>query len=69
MTSLTSAIDPGSAEFARNAAAMKALVADLRGKLKAAARKRARGTLRAGNCLRASASVCWLGTWASSQGN
>ena len=36
MTALTSAIDPGSAEFARNAEAMKALVADLRGKLEAA---------------------------------
>src|SRR5258708_37665062 len=36
MTSLTSAIDPGSAEFTRNAAAMKILVADLRGKLEAA---------------------------------
>ena len=36
MTSLTSGIDPGSAEFTRNAAAMKILVADLRGKLEAA---------------------------------
>src|SRR5205809_7381292 len=36
MTALTSAIDPGSAEFARNAEAMKALVADLRGTLEAA---------------------------------
>src|SRR5438876_1790862 len=36
MTALTSAIDPGSAEFVRNAEAMKALVADLRGKLEAA---------------------------------
>src|SRR5438874_3826709 len=36
MTALTSAIDPGSAEFARNAEAMKALVADLRVKLEAA---------------------------------
>src|SRR5260221_5408012 len=36
MTSLTSAIDLGSAEFTRNAAAMKVLVADLRGKLEAA---------------------------------
>src|SRR5438128_6298633 len=36
MTALTSAIDPGSAEFARNAEAMKALVADLRDKLEAA---------------------------------
>src|SRR5256714_3325016 len=36
MTALSSAIDPGSAEFARNAEAMKALVADLRGKLEAA---------------------------------
>src|SRR5215472_11477544 len=36
MTALTSAIDPGSTEFARNAEAMKALVADLRGKLEAA---------------------------------
>src|SRR5438876_5114854 len=36
MTTLTSAIDPGSAEFVRNAEAMKALVADLRGKLEAA---------------------------------
>src|SRR5215468_12647724 len=38
MTALTSAIDPGSTEFARNAEAMKALVADLRGKLDAAMR-------------------------------
>src|SRR6266480_2028898 len=36
MTALRSAIDPGSAEFVRNAEAMKALVADLRGKLEAA---------------------------------
>jgi 3-methylcrotonyl-CoA carboxylase beta subunit len=36
MTALSSAIDPGSAEFARNAEAMKALVADLRAKLEAA---------------------------------
>jgi 3-methylcrotonyl-CoA carboxylase beta subunit len=33
MTALTSLVDPGSAEFARNAEAMKALVADLRAQL------------------------------------
>src|SRR5256886_15256756 len=33
MTALTSVVDPGSADFARNAEAMKALVADLRAKL------------------------------------
>ena len=36
MTALASAIDPQSADFARNAEAMKALVADLRAKLDAA---------------------------------
>src|SRR6476620_4078822 len=36
MTALSSTIEPGSAEFARNAEAMKALVADLRVKLEAA---------------------------------
>src|SRR5438034_416780 len=33
MSALTSVVDPGSADFARNAEAMKALVADLRAKL------------------------------------
>ena len=36
MTALASAIDPQSADFARNTEAMKALVADLRVKLDAA---------------------------------
>ncbi len=36
MTVASSAIDPGSVEFAHNAAVMKSLVADLRGKLEAA---------------------------------
>ena len=36
MTALPSAIDPQSADFARNTEAMKALVADLRAKLDAA---------------------------------
>ena len=36
MTALASAIDPQSADFARNTEAMKALVADLRAKLDAA---------------------------------
>src|SRR5260370_20976022 len=36
MTALTSDIDPGSAEFARNADTMKGLVGELRGKLEAA---------------------------------
>jgi 3-methylcrotonyl-CoA carboxylase beta subunit len=36
MTALSSSIEPGTAEFTRNAEAMKALVADLRAKLEAA---------------------------------
>src|ERR671937_681615 len=36
MTTLPSVVDPGSADFARNAEAMKALVADLRAKLESA---------------------------------
>jgi len=36
MTALSSSIEPGTAEFAHNAEAMKALVADLRAKLEAA---------------------------------